>query len=141
MKKLFLVLVLVVSSFAFDWSGKVSWAMSYDSAKKMAQREHKLIFVDVALQNCPPCKYLATKVYTNDKVAQYMNKNFVPVLIMANQDTMPIDVNNYFTGSTPTLMFIDPKGKLVYRAVGAVPADKFLKMLKQINEKYKQLKR
>ena len=109
MKKIFLILVLVISSFALDWAGKVHWAMSYSSAKKIALKEHKPIFVDIALTTCPPCKYLSTHMYTDDKIANFINKNFVPVLIMADQERVPTEVAQFFSGYTPSLIIMNPK--------------------------------
>jgi uncharacterized protein YyaL (SSP411 family) len=135
MKKLIL-LILGVFLFAVDWSGKVNWAISYDLAKQLAKKEHKLIMVDVALSHCPPCKYLATKVYTNDEVANYINEHFVPVFYLADKDNLPVDVQTYFTGSTPTIMFIKPNGELFYRFIGARPPKTFLQILKDVNNRY-----
>ncbi len=131
MKKL-LFLVSAVFLFAFDWSGKVNWGMSYDMAKNVAKKEHKLVMVDVALTHCPPCRYLASKVYTNSDVANYINKNFVPLMYLADEDKIPLDVANYFTGSTPTLLFIKPNGELCYRHIGALPPKAFKNMLEQV---------
>jgi len=136
MKKLVFLLFSALL-FAIDWSGKVNWAMSYDMAKQLAKKENKLVMVDIALTNCPPCKYLATKVYTNDEVADYINKNFIPLFYLADQDHLPNEVANYFTGSTPTILFIKPNGELYYRMIGARPPQTFLKILKDVNENYK----
>ncbi|WP_456470242.1 thioredoxin family protein [Caminibacter sp.] len=136
MKKVLLLLVGIFL-FAFEWSGKVNWAMSYDLAKSIAAKENKLVMVDIALTNCPPCRYLATKVYTDDKVANYINSNFVPVFYLADQDNIPAEVRNYFTGSTPTILFIKPNGELVYSFIGARPPSAFLKILQDVNSKYK----
>ncbi len=135
MKKIIL-LILGIFLFAVDWGGKVNWAMSYDLAKQLAKKENKLIMVDVALSHCPPCKYLATKVYTNDEVANYINKHFVPVFYLADKDNLPVDVQTYFTGSTPTIMFIKPNGELFYRFIGARPPKTFLQVLKDVNNRY-----
>ena len=132
-----LFLILGVFLFAFDWSGKVNWAMSYDVAKSIAKKENKLIMVDVSLSHCPPCKYLATKVYTDDEVANYINSHFVPVFYLADKDNLPVEVQNYFTGSTPTILFIKPNGELFSAIYGARPPKIFLKGLKEIEEKYK----
>ncbi|WP_024787001.1 MULTISPECIES: thioredoxin family protein [unclassified Lebetimonas] len=136
MKK-WLFLMVAVFAFAFEWSGKVNWAMGFNAAKNVASQEHKLIMVDVSLTNCPPCRYLATKVYTDDKVAGFINKNFVPVFYLADQDNLPLMVQNYFTGSTPTILFIKPNGELYYRMIGARPPKIFLKILQDVNQKYK----
>ena len=109
MKKLLLVLVLVVSSFGFDWSGKVNWAMNYEQAKSLAIRTNKPIFVDLALSHCPPCKYLSKNMYTDDKIANFINKNFVAVLIMVDEEKVPTEVAQFFSGYTPSLIIMDAK--------------------------------
>jgi thioredoxin 1 len=136
MKK-FLFLVLAVFAFAVDWSGKVNWAIGFDAAKAVAAKENKLIMVDVSLSHCPPCQYLATKVYTDDEVADYINKNFVPVFYLADKDNLPLIVQNYFTGSTPTILFIKPNGELFYSFIGARPPKIFLKIIQDVNSRYK----
>ena len=140
MKKFLLLMVSVVFMFAFEWSGKVNWAISYNAAKNIAAKEHKLVMVDIALTNCPPCRYLASQVYTNDKVANYINKHFVPVFFLADKDAVPLEVQNYFTGSTPTIMFIKPNGELFTYFIGAKRPNDFLATLKEIESKYERKK-
>jgi len=137
MKKLLVVLVLIGSLFAFDWNGKVNWAMSYGVAKSVAKTSNKLIMVDIGLTTCPPCRYLSEKVYTDPEVAKYINDHFVAVLYLADQDSLPPTVQNYFTGSTPTILFLKPNGELVYSMIGARPPKTFLSILKTVEKKYK----
>ena len=140
MFKKLLFLLFGVVLFAFEWSGKVNWAISYDAAKAIAKKEHKLIMVDVSLSHCPPCRYLAKYVYTNDKVADYINSHFVPVFYLADKDNLPVEVQNYFPGSTPTILFIKPNGELFSAIYGARPPQIFLKGLKEIENKYEEKK-
>jgi len=137
MRKVLLFVTFIVTIFAFEWSGKVNWAMSYELAKNLAKKEHKLIMVDIALSHCPPCRYLAAHVYTNDEVVSYINKNFVPLFYLADKDNIPPIIQNYFTGSTPTILFIKPNGELFYSFIGARPPKIFLQILEDVNEKYK----
>ncbi len=137
MKKLLLLIMGVLFAFAFDWSGKVNWSISYDAAKQIAKKEHKLIMVDVSLSHCPPCRYLAQHVYTNDKVANYINSHFVPVFYLADEDSLPTEVQNYFAGSTPTILFIKPNGELYSAIYGARPPQIFLKGLEEIEQRFK----
>lgn len=134
MKKLFILLVVAISLFGIDWSGKVNWAMNYDVAVNLAKSQNKLIMIDISKSDCPPCKYLATKVYKDDEVASYINKNFVPLFYLVDKDNLPVIVENYFTGTTPTIMFLDPNGKLVYNMIGARPPKTFLNTLKSVVE-------
>jgi uncharacterized protein YyaL (SSP411 family) len=137
MRKILVLLVSALVLFGFEWSGKVQWAMGYQQAKQLAQQQNKLIFVDIGLTHCPPCRYLAKNVYTNSQVADYLNKNFVPVLYLADQDRLPPEVANYFTGSTPTILFIKPNGELLTSFIGARPPQAFLKILQQVQNQYK----
>jgi uncharacterized protein YyaL (SSP411 family) len=137
MRKLVVLMSMALMLFAFEWAGKVNWALSYNLAKQIAKKEHKLVMVDIALSHCPPCKYLAQNVYTRDDVANYINKNFVPVFYLADQDNIPAEVQNYFTGSTPTILFIKPNGELFYSFIGARPPQTFLQILKDVNQRYK----
>jgi uncharacterized protein YyaL (SSP411 family) len=136
MRKIVLFLVGVLFAFGFEWVGKVNWAMTYESAKALAKQEHKLIFVDVSLSHCPPCRYLAQNVYSNDKVANYLNSHFVPLFYLADKDQIPVDIQNYFTGSTPTIMFLKPNGELYFRFIGARPPKMFLKILEEVYNQY-----
>jgi thiol-disulfide isomerase/thioredoxin len=114
MKKLFLVSFFVISLFGFDWAGKVYWAMNYEVAKKLSQRTNRPIFVDIALSHCPPCKYLATHMYVDDKIASFINKNFIPVLIIADKENVPTEVAQYFSGYTPSLIIMK-NGREIYQ--------------------------
>ena len=137
MKKIVIGVLFALNLFAIDWSGKVNWAMSYGFAKNLASQQNKLIMVDIALTTCPPCKYLATKVYTQDSVANYINDNFISVFYLADKDPLPPEVRAYFTGSTPTKLFLKPNGELFVRVIGARPPQIFLKTLQKINNKFK----
>ena len=134
MKKLFVLLLVAINLFGIDWSGKINWAMNYDVAVNLAKSQNKLIMVDISKTNCPGCEYLAIEVYTDDEVASYINKHFVPLFYLVDKDNLPVIVENYFTGTLPTIMFLKPNGKLVYKIIGARPPKVFLKILKNIKE-------
>ena len=134
MRKLFILLLITINLFGIDWSGKINWAMNYDSAINLAKSQNKLIMIDISRTECPPCEYLATKVYTDDEVANYINKNFIPLFYLVDKDNLPVIVENYFMGSTPTILFLEPNGKLVYSMIGARPPKVFLNILKSVAE-------
>lgn len=136
MKKFLLICLFVISSFAIDWAGKVTWAMNYYSAKRLSAQTHKPILVDIALSHCPPCKWISQNLYTDDKIASFINKNFIPVLIIVDKEALPEELSNYFTGSTPTIMILNSKGMLITQFVGLNPAikqnkDLFINYLKK----------
>jgi thioredoxin 1 len=117
MKKLLVVFLLVVSAFAFDWSGKVNWAMTYNQAKMISEQTGKPIFVDFALSHCPPCHWISGNIYTNEKVAKYLNSHFVNLLYIVDEQRVPSEIGKYFKGNTPTLIILKD-GILIKKQVG-----------------------
>ena len=52
---------------------------NWEKILKQAKKEKKLIFVDCYTSWCGPCKMLAKNVFTQDKVADFYNTEFVCV--------------------------------------------------------------
>ena len=134
MRKLFILLLIIINLFGIDWTGKINWAMNYESAVNLAKSQNKLIMIDISKTDCTPCEYLAMEVYSDDKIANYINKHFIPLFYLVDKDKLPVIVQNYFTGTTPTIMFLEPNGKLVYSMIGARPPKVFLNILKSVAE-------
>lgn len=90
-----------------------------------AAAEDKMIFVDVYTTWCGPCKRLAADVFTLDSVADFHNTNFINFKYdKENDPELAID-NPYGMPAVPTLLYINPQGKVVHAMVGAYP-DRFL---------------
>ena len=52
---------------------------NWEKILKQAKKEKNLIFVDCYTSWCGPCKMLAKNVFTQDKVADFYNTEFVCV--------------------------------------------------------------
>jgi hypothetical protein len=66
-------------------------------------------------------------VYPNDRVADFINQNFVPIKIHIKENK---DAFGRFGAQwTPTLIVLDPEGKERYRFEGFLPPDDFLAQL------------
>lgn len=66
-------------------------------------------------------------MYPNDRVAQFINKNFVPIKIHVKEH--PEAFGRFDAQWTPTLIVLDPEGKERYRFEGYLPVDDFLAQL------------
>lgn len=66
-------------------------------------------------------------MYPNERVAQFINGNFVPIKIhiKENKDAFA----RFGAQWTPTLIVLDPEGKERYRFEGFLPPDDFLAQL------------
>lgn len=95
---------------------KAEWSKLLAKAKK----EKKLIFIDCHTSWCGPCKRLATNVFTQPEVGGFFNKHF----INAKYDMEVgegIELKKKFEVSAyPTLLYVNEKGEIEHRTVGAV---------------------
>lgn len=88
---------------------------------KKAKKEKKLIFMDCYTSWCGPCKMLAMHVFTEDKVADFFNTNFVNAKFDMEKDADGVALRKQFgVKFFPTLLFVDPvSGEVLHRMVGA----------------------
>jgi thiol-disulfide isomerase/thioredoxin len=99
-----------------------TWA----EAQAKAQAEEKLIFVDAFASWCGPCKRMARETFPDAKAGEFFNANFVNLKIDMEKPENQDFAAKYPVGSYPTLMFIDPTGKVVLKEIGAKDVDGLL---------------
>ena len=82
MKKLLLVLLLAVGSFATVQAQEIKW-MSLDEALAAQKKKPKPIFMDVYTDWCGPCKMLDKNTFQTKEVSEYISKNYYAVKLDA----------------------------------------------------------
>ena len=76
-----IVLFLFTSFFQLKAQGIEFFKGTWEEALAEASAKEKLIFVDAYAVWCGPCKRMAKNVFTQDKVGEFFNKNFVNMKI------------------------------------------------------------
>jgi len=113
--------------------------MSWADIKRQALKDNKYIFMDVGATWCGPCHLMEKDVFTKDSVGQFFNKNFISVKLQG--DSTPKDneqikswypdvkkiMKDYTIQAYPTYLFFSPQGELVYRGVGTMSVQAFIK--------------
>jgi thiol-disulfide isomerase/thioredoxin len=94
---------------------------NWKEIKEKAGAENKLIFVDAYTSWCGPCKWMAKNIFTNDTVADYYNQKFICAKLDMEEGEGLEFAQTYTVQAYPSLFFIDSKGLLVHRSVGAAP--------------------
>ena len=122
----YFLLLVAFSTFANDDKGikfiEGSWSQVLSEAKK----QNKLIFVDIYTTWCGPCKMMSVKVFTESQVGDKFNTSFINYKIDAEKGEGITLAKQYGIAAYPTYLFVDGNGELVYRATGAMPAEKLL---------------
>jgi len=99
---------------------------TFEEAKALAAKEHKIIFVDAYTSWCGPCKRMARDVFTQEKVGDFYNKHFINLKVDMEKGEGPKLAQKYSVRSYPTFLFLDDKGEVVHQAKGGRPADQFI---------------
>ena len=140
MKRVFLCLALiaamVMGAEAQNRSITFEQTQEWKKIVKKAKKEKKLIFIDCYTSWCGPCKMLASKVFTQDVVADYFNATFVNAKFDMEKDEDGVMLKDkYGVKAFPTLLFIDPvTQEAVHRMVGAGEAEWLIAGAKLAND-------
>jgi thiol-disulfide isomerase/thioredoxin len=128
-----LCFLLCTTTGIFAQEGIEFYHGAWKEAVEMAKKENKIIFVDAFAKWCGPCKRMASTVFTDAKVGEFFNSNFVNMKLDMEEEE-GFEFRDLFPVSAfPTLFFIDPaKGEVVQKQVGALDADGFLKLARNV---------
>jgi peroxiredoxin len=95
-----------------------------EAAKKIAQKENKLIFIDVFTTWCGPCKLMQKNVFPDEKLGKMFNKNFVSLAIDAEKEGVDL-AKKFKISNFPSYLFLDKNGELVQYDFGYYNVEQF----------------
>ncbi len=105
---------------------------SFKSARSIAKREGKIVFVSFYTGWCAYCRQLNKTTYTDDRVIGWLSENTVPIKVNAE---VQADLARRFRVSTyPTMIFAQPDGSEISRITGYVTTDVFLETARRVGE-------
>ncbi len=136
-----LTILLALSSCLHSLANTIPFKdLTVEEALAQAKVENKFVFVDFYADWCRPCKQMEQKVFSDASIGALFNEKFISVRVDAEKEQLSL-VNALGIEAYPTLVFYDPKGRLVYRAEGAMSSDNFYELsnsLVQLNAYLKQ---
>jgi thiol-disulfide isomerase/thioredoxin len=129
MEKIAFIVFMVLLSMSFETKaqGIQFKTSSFDELLTLAKNENKLIFIDFYTEWCGPCKLMAKTIFTDPKVAEFYNKEFICCKLDAENEGKP-QAKDYEVYSYPSSVFVNAAGEMVYKKVGATNVDDFLKV-------------
>lgn len=98
----------------------------WNKALAAAKENNKLVFVDMYAVWCGPCKMLRAQTFTDKKVADFFNTNFINVSVDAEKGIGVQLANKFALSAYPTLVFTDANGKPVLYSVGFMKPDEIM---------------
>ncbi len=143
----FVLLLLFIFSVPYSYAGgkELKWK-SFDEGFAEAKKTNKKIMLDVYTDWCKWCKTLDKEVYGNDKISEYLSKQYVVVKYnpessekVTYKDTVysgPEFAQAFGVSGFPKIIFFESDGTPINYLDGFVPADKFLPVIKFIGDDY-----
>lgn len=135
------------TSQSIDFETKLTW----QQIKEKARKENKYVFIDIYTTWCVPCKEMAINVFTEKKVAEFFNKNFINVALQMDstkhddlhtknwRHQADLFAKTYHINSYPTYIFLNPQGYYIHYISGSSSADEFLAKAKMALDPNTQL--
>ncbi len=88
------------------------------NALATAQKENKLVFLDVYAKWCGPCKRLKKYTFNDAAVGKVFNEKYINISIDAEEGEGIAIANKYEVDEYPTLLFIKADGTLLKKKTG-----------------------
>lgn len=92
----------------------------WDKALKQAKAQNKLVFLDIYATWCGPCKMLKKNTFTDKKVGDFFNNNFVNVSVDGEKGVGPQLAQKYGITAYPSLIVTNADGKPVLYTMGYI---------------------
>ena len=117
-----LLLLLAFPLFAID----LPWLHDLDTAKKIAQKEHKDIYVFIGAEHCNFCVRYKNEVLSNKKVQEILQQHFVTVFFNRDKHDVPAQFEKF---GVPRHYFLTPQGKIYFDDAGIKGVNGFFIMI------------
>ena len=99
---------------------------NWEAVRKMAAAQNKYVFVDAYTSWCGPCKFMSQKVFPDEMLGAWFNPQFISWKLDMESEEGKAMKEKWNIEAYPTLLFLDAKGELLIKHVGAEGQLEFL---------------
>ncbi len=124
----FLSLFLITGTTTFSQHEIHFTKTSWEETLRQSTKTGKPVFVDAFTTWCGPCKLMERDVFTNKKVADFFNENFINFSMDMEKGVGPAVAKKYNIRGYPSFLFLNGDGTLLHRGIGYLAPDEFLKL-------------
>lgn len=122
------IIFLFLSQTTLTGKGIEFFHGTFAEAKELAGQQGKLIFVDAFTTWCGPCKRMSANVFTQEEVGELYNMTFINLKLDMEKGEGKAFQKQYQVNAFPTLLFLDPEGKVVHKVIGGMDVTNFLNL-------------
>ena len=115
----------------------INWRDWSDEAFEQAEREDKLILLNITAAWCHWCHVMDRTTYSDAEVAEILAERFIPIKVDA--DKRPDIQDRYLLGGWPTTAFLVPDGRIL-SGTTFIPPDGMVRKLREVDDLYHEQK-
>lgn len=134
MKKLIFLLTLALAAATVQAQVKFE-TRSTDAVRALAERQGKLVFIDLYASWCPPCRMMEKQVFSREDVGRFMEERFVCAKYDTDKSVGRELLQRYGEGAVPTFLIFDTSGELLGRMQGASSPEEFMEGIRTVLER------
>ncbi len=94
-----------------------------------AQKEHKLILVEVSANDCIYCKKMKKEVLEDPYVKKLLEENFIFLELNRNSQKLPFEIEKAYANITPSFFVLKANGEALDMLVGYINKKRFKQKL------------
>ena len=106
----------------------IPWRTSLADALAESKTSGKPVLADFTASWCPPCQEMKRSSWPDPKVEEAVKKNYIPVLLDADDSRNENAYKKYSVETIPTILVLDAEGK-VLRQGDYMPPSELLSFL------------
>ena len=127
--------LLVMSRLALAETGNaIAWTEWSETPFALAERENKMVLIDVGIEGCTACRWMDESTYGNARVIALVQQHFVTIQVDA--DARPDIGERYSDWAWPATIFLAPDGAQVLAIRGNRQPRNFIPILNELIEKH-----
>ncbi len=113
---------------------KINWIAPHQASVRALDEQKSILCVFTSTLDNAECRKLEQEFLADEKVCEYINKNFIAVIVIDNpslpdSSTEKVVEKNYGISTFPTVLVTDPDGKILEQKNGFSSKDDLFKLL------------